>query len=223
MSAKRSYPRPRFGAAVKNLDALAEELARTFDALDEAREIALAKSREVVRHSGSAIKAAHRGEPYAPHLAEAERAAHALREAVHRRPLLESAGFTEMAFQELTEAHLVAAALEGRDFPRPEEIGVPPAAFVLGMGDLVGELRRMALDALVAGDAEGARRRLAEMEDVYATLMRFDYPTALLDVRRKQDTARGLLERTRGEVAVALRGQAMEARMAELARLLERK
>ncbi len=205
---------------MRNLDAIARRLTDTFDALDAAREEALARSREVVRASGSAIKAVHRGEDPRAALDEADAAAAAMRKAVRGKAVLESAGFTEMAFQELAEAHLVAAVRDGKPLPTPERIGVPHTAFVLGLGDLVGELRRFALTALVRGDADAAVTRLDEMEEVYRVLMQFDYPTALVDVRRKQDAARGMLERTRGEVAVAVQGKRMEERMDRLERLL---
>lgn len=206
---------------MRNLDRIATRLVKVFDALDAAREEALARSREVVRHSGSAIKAAHRKEDPAPFLAEAEKAAARLRRAVAGRPTLEAAGFTEMAFQELAEAHLVAAVAAGKPLPPPERIGVPPGPYVLGLGDLVGELRRFTLDAMVEGDVAGARRRLDQMEDLYMVLMRFDYPSALVDVRRKQDAARGMLERTRGEVAVAVRGRRMEEKIDRLTDMLD--
>ena len=88
-----------------------------------------------------------------------------------------------------------------------------PQAYVLGLGDVVGELRRLALADVVAADEKRAARHLAMMEEVLDTLLRFDYPGALVEVRRKQDVARSLVERTRGEVAVALVSARLEQRL----------
>lgn len=206
---------------MRNLEEVTDALVAHFDGADAAREKALAASREVIRASGSAVKACHRGGDPASHLEAASEAARRMREAAAGRPELESAGYVESALAELAEARFVLAARDGESLPTPEELEVTPAAYVLGLGDLVGELRRFALDALVEGDADAARERLDQMEDVYAALMRFDYPSALVDVRRKQDTARRLLERTRGEVAVAASGKSLEMKMQKLKDLLD--
>jgi len=54
---------------------------------------------------------------------------------------------------------------------------------------------------------EQHERYLEKMERILDSLMRFDYPTALVALKRKQDVARSLIEKTRGEVAVASRSQ----------------
>jgi translin len=46
--------------------------------------------------------------------------------------------------------------------------------------------------------------------------MRFDYPDAILPIRRKQDIARSLLEKTRGEVAVTASTRNLHARLEEV-------
>jgi len=51
------------------------------------------------------------------------------------------------------------------------------------------------------------------MEEIFDVLIRFDYPTALVALKHKQDVARSLIEKTRGEVAVATRGKALEDKL----------
>ena len=58
------------------------------------------------------------------------------------------------------------------------------------------------------------------MEELFLVIMRFDYPDAIIQIRRKQDVARSLLEKTRGEVAVALSSAALQAKLEELSRKL---
>ena len=93
---------------------------------------------------------------------------------------------------------------------------MPSAAYLLGLADTVGELRRFTLDALRGGDLPTAERYLAVMEEILEALLRFDYPAALVALKPKQDTARALIERTRGELAVAVRGMALEAKLDRL-------
>lgn len=107
------------------------------------------------------------------------------------------------ALQEGVEAILLEAALHDRPFPGPNDLGVEVEPYVLGLGDVVGELRRCALTGLAQDDLVSAERWVRLMEAVYQTLMRFDTTRAIVPLKPKQDTARSLLERTRGEVVMA--------------------
>lgn len=112
-------------------------------------------------------------------------------------------GLAQDALQESVEAILLGSVNRGEAWPSPADLGVDPEVYLLGLGDVVGELRRVALGALNHGDLEGADRALATMEHLYRTLMRFDTTRAIVALKPKQDTARALLERTRGEVTMA--------------------
>ena len=68
---------------------------------------------------------------------------------------------------------------------------------------MVGEIRRLTLADLTAANVVGAAERLALMESVYHTLLGFETARAIVSLKPKQDTARALLERTRGEVTMA--------------------
>ena len=60
-------------------------------------------------------------------------------------------------------------------------------------------------------------RYLDAMETVYQTIMSFDYPNAIsLGLRGRSDAARGMVERTRGDLTTALRAGRLEKRMKEL-------
>lgn len=113
------------------------------------------------------------------------------------------APLTRDALQEAVEAILLDAALRGDPFPGPRELGVEVEPYLLGLGDVVGELRRRALNDLAADRLETAERWVLLMESLYQTLMRFDTTRAIVPLKPKQDTARSLLEKTRGEVVMA--------------------
>ncbi len=107
------------------------------------------------------------------------------------------------AFQEAVEALLLGAVAERAPLPGPAELGVDPEAYLLGLGDVVGEVRRRILDRLGRDDLAGAESELALMERLTRSLLRFDTTRAIVPLKPKQDTARALLERTRGEVVMA--------------------
>ena len=107
------------------------------------------------------------------------------------------------AFQEAVEAVLLGAIAAGESLPGPAELGVDPEPYLLGLGDVVGEVRRRVLDRLGHDDLAGAEADLALMELLTRALLRFDTTRAIVQLKPKQDTARTLLERTRGEVVMA--------------------
>jgi len=56
------------------------------------------------------------------------------------------------------------------------------------------------------GDLQRAERLLATMDEIYDSLIAFDYPDAVTKgLRRFTDTVRGIIEKTRGELTTALR------------------
>lgn len=107
------------------------------------------------------------------------------------------------ALQEWAEANLLAAVMAGKDLPGLDDVGVPAEAYLLGLADLVGELRRVAVSALGHGKVRRAESALDLMEAVTLALQGVNAPRALLPLKPKQDAARGLVEKTRGEVALA--------------------
>jgi translin len=130
-------------------------------------------------------------------------------------PDLKHSGIVESAMQEYVEVRLLECIIAGKDIPSPRKLGVSPEPYLMGLGDFIGELRRLALDHIRKGSVEKASEYMEKMEMFYDFLMRFHYPSALVDIRRTQDVARGVLEKTRGEVAVAVRTHTLERKLGE--------
>jgi translin len=107
------------------------------------------------------------------------------------------------ALQEAVEAVLLACAATHAVFPGPADLRVDPELYLLGLGDVVGEIRRRVLDRLGRDDLPAAESELLLMERLTQALLRFDTTRAIVPLKPKQDTARALLERTRGEVVMA--------------------
>lgn len=107
------------------------------------------------------------------------------------------------ALQEWVEVNLLVALVTGRPAPSPSDLTVKADHYLLGLSDLVGEVRRLAVSALGGGDLDAAVANLHLMEELLAVLMRFDLPRSLAPMKPKQDTARSLIEKTRGEVEMA--------------------
>ncbi len=209
---------------LSRLDEIVDRLREYCDALDHAREQAYVLSRQVVRASSVAIKHAHRQKmPQArEQLAEARKLTHEMLAAVADSPELRFGGFVHDSEKEYCEAAMVLAALSDEALPTPEELGVYPVAWINGLAEVVGELRRHVLDLVRMDRVEEAERYLEAMDNIYQTIMSFDYPNAISQgLRGRSDAARGLIERTRGDLTNALRGSRLERRMRELQEKLE--
>ena len=77
--------------------------------------------------------------------------------------------------------------------------------YLLGLGDVIGELRRYVLDQMRRDEIEKLDDILNEMENIYTQLFSLDYPKSITqDLRRKTDIARGIIEKTRGDISLTL-------------------
>lgn len=168
-----------------------------------------------MRLSGNILRGIHRGDDVKVALAEVKDEVSRLKGLLADHPELERAGYVENAFQEYAEVWIVISLLESDDVPSPEDIGIGSVPYLLGLGDSIGELRRFCLEELKAGRVAKANHYLERMEDILTAIMRFDYPEAILPLRHKQDVARSLLEKTRGEVAVATSAKILHEKIDE--------
>jgi translin len=203
-------------AIMENLDEISKEIEAELDEKDEIREVALKSSRAIMRLSGSALRQILKGVDESENLKAAGNEAHRLAGVLSGHPDIYYSGFVENAFQELTEVNILRCILRNEPLKSPKDIGVHAVSYLLGLADVVGELRRLALDSLIEGDVERAHNLLKKMEALYDTIIQFDYPSALVAIRRKQDIARSLIEKTRGEIAVASRGSALEKKIEDM-------
>lgn len=185
------------------IEEISKAIRERLDKKDLARESALKTSRQIIRECRSAIASLQKGNDAEENMERARKAHAQLKKMLKGFPDLLSAGYAVDAEQELAEAEILSSSIMGKDVPSPEEIGVEDEAFVLGMADSIGEMRRLLLDRLMKDDVKAAGQMLGKMERFFNMLMTFDYPDALIATKRKQDVARGLVEKSRGELAMA--------------------
>ena len=203
-------------ADMKNI---AEAALNTLEAKNQAREEALQKSRRLTRLSADTIRAVHRGELEEAQrlLAQGRDLAAGLRADLTPHPDLFFAGYAQDALKELAEANLTYAFITDGRPPRPAELGVEIAAYLNGLGEAAGELRRHVLDLIREGHVERGEAMLGVMDDIYGVLVSIDYPDALTGgLRRTTDMVRGVLEKTRGDLTIALRQNQLERALQQI-------
>lgn len=201
------------------LNNIATEAIEALTVRHQAREQALAVSREVIRFSANAIRAVHRGD-FGDAALLIDRARQRLQETRPIRddnPEIYYAGFLSDARKEYAEANITLAVISGVGIPNPDDIDVDPPAYLNGMAEVIGELRRYILDALRRDSFENCEAFMDVMDEIYGILVTIDFPEAVTGgLRRSTDAMRGVLERTRGDLTISLQQRRLERRLSDL-------
>jgi translin len=185
-----------------DLSALSQDLRNELDSKTAARERGLSTSRDAIRSCGNAIRAMHRGEleQAASLLSDAQGHLDEARGALQGHPDMLHAGFVHDAEKEVAEARITFALVKGEPLPDRNSVGVGAQAYLKGMSEAVGELRRHILDLMRQGELTRCEELLQAMDDIYTLLVTMDYPDGItFGLRRQTDIARSIIERTRGD------------------------
>jgi len=120
-------------------------------------------------------------------------------------------GMFSAALQEHSEARIFLTLIKESRFITPAEVGVPSVDYVLGLADVIGEYRRLALDDLREGEVKKGEECLEIMDQIFIQLLALDEAYMLVPgLRHKSDTARRIIESTRGDVTVEVRRKSLE-------------
>ncbi len=183
----------RLRGIVSSIDVVLSRRERERDAM-------IKKSRDVMRLSGWAINAIHRGrlEEARKYLYEMENAVQEFLRHAKSDPFLYHSGLVYNTLAEYVEAKLFYSIVVEARLLSPEELRVDEIPYLQGLGDVIGELRRLALDFLRVDKITEAERLLEIMEAIYYEIRGLEYPDALIPgVRHKVDVARRLLDDTK--------------------------
>lgn len=204
---------------MQKLEVIADRIRQSFDSRTTARDKALVQARALTRACAMSIRAVHRDESdvVQEHLDEAHKLATALREELKNYPDLFFTGYTQDALKEFAEASITCALIRHQPLPTPHLLELPPATYLNGLAESIGEMRRRCLDMLRQGNSAEAERMLDHMEDIFSILVTMDYPDAITNgLRRQTDVARAIIERTRGDLTFSLRGEQLERSLSRL-------
>ena len=199
-----------------NLNSIAEQIRQSFSARDTTREKMLPLCREVIRYSSTAIRTVHRQEfePARELLQSARNLLNEAEQATTGYSEFSHAGFFGDAQKEFAEASITLALVTGNQTPTPDELGIDFTSYLNGLGEAVGELRRYILDSIRRDDLSRVEELLAAMDDIYNILVTMDFPDAITSgLRRTTDMVRGILERTRSDLTLAIRQNKLEGKL----------
>jgi len=161
----------------------------------EAREELSLKARRGIRLCGEAVSLSHRGQ--INEAKERLREAKEIMEELRPKRWDFELDVLDALAQEYVEAEALVRVVEGRELPSAEELQVADEAYVLGMADLIGELRRRALEEMRRGNGPEAERLYELMKEIYELIWPLEYPRSLVPgLRHKLDVMRRVLDET---------------------------
>jgi translin len=189
-----------------NLKKIFDEVSETLDVLYHDREKILHLSRDIVRDCSIGIKNIHRQEDvkFQEKVNVIKANLGNLKKLVKNNPGLFSK-YLKTPEQEFTELIAFHSIINNKNIPTPSEMKISPLNFALGLADVIGELRRYALDNIRNDNIDGLNNILESMDEIYTYLFSIDYPIGVTqDLRHKVDVARNIIEKTRGDVSLAI-------------------
>ncbi len=198
---------------MEQLDSLTDNIQAEFELTNAARDKAYQRSRALISLCARAIRAVHREEweTAVSLIQQARNAANTLVDGVRDFPPLYFAGYTQDAMKEYVEANLTYALVRDEPLPTAEDLGTESNTWLNGLAEAATELRRRILDIIRHGHSDEAERLLDNMDQIYSILVTFDFNDSITGgLRRRTDTVRAVLERTRGDVTTSLRQAQLE-------------
>jgi len=208
-----------------SLKAILEKIQEELSGREEVREEVQRDMRKATRLSKQAIQVTHqeRFDDAKVMLKEAKMLFAKLHDTAKDYPYMLYSGSVGAAFEEHAEAHILLMLIQEDRFVTPKEIDVPVTPYVLSLGDVIGELRRRALNLIRKGNVEAAEKCLERMEHIYSELTALDDAYIIIKgLRRKGDVARHLIEITRGDITSEVRRSALERSISKLEKTLEK-
>ncbi|NPA85145.1 MAG: haloacid dehalogenase [Crenarchaeota archaeon] len=173
----------------------AERLAKMLDEYDELKDRVHDLSRQIIKDSKLCIYAVRRGE-----FEKAERLIDEmnglrkqLKEIISKNLRLASLNISFTAEQEFVEAYSIYKFAKERRFPTLEEVDTTVQEYVAGLMDAAGELLRIAVDKMLAGDVNYAKEVRNAIEEIYLFMLHVnprDY-----ELRRKIDYVTNILNK----------------------------
>jgi translin len=190
----------------ETLQKILEEATIELQTRENARDEVLARARKARQLSKQAILLDHnkQADRAKSNLDEAHRLLNETKPHINAHPELGQYEEVEAAHEEHAEAVILHSLLATGTYPTPQITLATPTQYILGLGDVPGELRREALDALGTDNLDEAERHLNRMEQIYLHLVAMEDASLLKGLRRKLDITRGVIEATRSEVTAEI-------------------
>lgn len=161
-----------------------DKISKELKSLDETREEAIAKSRDIIRLSKQIIYSLHRD--------DVKTAVNLMKQIMIDKNFLGKPHFdsdTEMpnvAIQEYVEAAAYFSYITKGKIPSKSELNVNVEQYLMGLADLTGELMRKGIDFLINNKFDEALKIKNLVDEIYGGFLMFDLRNS--ELRKKADS-----------------------------------
>ena len=190
--------------SLTNIKSSLNKVSKSLAASQDSREYLIKNTRDVIILCSQSIISAHKGD-----LDDAKKKAIKANKllVIHRKKASsELKRYLITPEQELVEASAFLSIIEKKPIPSIDSLKVSNEAYVLGLLDLIGELKRNVFDNIRIGKSKEATRIFEIMENLFLYLYPFAmYDKIVKEARKKLDVNRRLIEDTRGAITEEVR------------------
>jgi translin len=199
------------GASLSSLETIIQEVKNELMAKNQIREETHESMRKATSLSKQAILLIHQKRFDRKNGFKCREKIESLQDKAKQYPEIIYGGMLSAAFQEYSEANIFLILGKEDRFMSPTEINVPSVDYVLGLADVIGEYRRLALDNLREAEVVKGEKCLEIMDQVFIQLLALDEAYMLVPgLRHKSDIARRIIESTRGDITLEVRRKSLE-------------
>ncbi len=195
---------------------LISSLYQSFETKDNIREQLLQFNRQLTLASGKAIQAIQRDDMGSVKrwLSEAKTMLVNIMGLLEKYPWFLGWGGVHSGIEEYCEAEILYAIVTNTSIPTPKELGVPEELFLLGIGDVPGELRRILLRDLAKGETDRPKRLVDLISEIYSSMMQMEFSKGLIsNLRKKIDRIRYILEQSESDYTRAVLTLNLESKL----------
>lgn len=190
--------------SLKNVKSSLNKISKSLESVHNSREIILKSSRDVINSCSQSIISVHKGDIKTAK--ENLKKTHEMIKKIKKSQTQETARYLIVPEQEFVEATALIAIIENKEIPSSSSLGVSDEAYVSGLLDCIGELKRHVFDRIRKGQLEDAKRIFEIMENMYLVLYPFaSFDKIMKETRRKLDVNRELVEDIRGVITEEIR------------------
>ena len=199
-----------------NIKKITKEVNSKFKKIHQSRETGLSLSREIIGISSKSIRSAQRKDFKSSEslINEGLKKLNASQKKLKNYSSDINTTFFLDGEKELCEAIFFLSFVSNYKLTSSKIDLFSPSSLLKGMAEAASELRRTSLDNIRANNLKLSENYLDVMNEVVDLLESIDYPEGVTQgLRRTTDQLRSVVERTRGDITIALQRNQLEGKI----------
>jgi len=210
----------------KSIKKITRDVEIKFKKIHQSREIGLSLSREIIGISSRSIRAAQRKDFKNSEklINEGLKKLNSAQKSIKKFASDFNTTFFLDGEKELCEAIFFLSFVSKYEYSSKKMELFSPSSILKGMAEAASELRRTSLDSIRENNLAKSEDYLLIMNEVVDLLESIDYPEGVTQgLRRTTDQLRSVVERTRGDITIALQRNQLEEKIEIFIKKIDKK